>query len=32
GPVVATTLVLLAVFVPVMLMPGLTGRMYQQFA
>ncbi|WP_193165919.1 efflux RND transporter permease subunit [Microbulbifer hainanensis] len=32
GPVIATTLVLLAVFVPVMLMPGLTGRMYQQFA
>ncbi|MFC6635115.1 efflux RND transporter permease subunit [Microbulbifer taiwanensis] len=32
GPVIATTLVLLAVFVPVMLMPGLTGKMYQQFA
>ena len=32
GPVIATTAVLLAVFVPVMLMPGLTGKMYQQFA
>ncbi len=32
GPVVATTLVLLAVFVPVGLTPGLTGRLYQQFA
>ena len=32
GPVIATTLVLMAVFVPVMLMPGLTGEMYKQFA
>jgi HAE1 family hydrophobic/amphiphilic exporter-1 len=32
GPVIATTLVLFAVFVPVMLMPGITGKMYQQFA
>ena len=32
GPVVATTLVLLAVFVPTMVMPGLTGRLYKQFA
>jgi len=32
GPVVATTLVLLAVFVPVGLTPGLTGQLYQQFA
>jgi HAE1 family hydrophobic/amphiphilic exporter-1 len=32
GPVVATTLVLLAVFVPTLLMPGLTGRLYKQFA
>ncbi|GAB2523468.1 efflux RND transporter permease subunit [Microbulbifer agarilyticus] len=32
GPVIATTAVLFAVFVPVMLMPGLTGKMYQQFA
>jgi hydrophobe/amphiphile efflux-1 (HAE1) family protein len=32
GPVVATTLVLLAVFVPVGFTPGLTGRLFQQFA
>lgn len=32
GPVVATTLVLLAVFVPVALMPGITGELYRQFA
>ncbi len=32
GAIVATTLVLLAVFVPTALMPGLTGRLYQQFA
>ncbi len=32
GPIVATTLVLLAVFVPVAMLPGLTGIMYQQFA
>jgi len=32
GPVIATTLVLLAVFAPVGLMPGLTGQMYKQFA
>ncbi|WP_295802258.1 efflux RND transporter permease subunit [uncultured Microbulbifer sp.] len=32
GPIIATTAVLLAVFVPVMLMPGLTGKMYKQFA
>ncbi|WP_250657782.1 efflux RND transporter permease subunit [Alkalimarinus coralli] len=32
GPVIATTLVLLAVFVPVALMPGITGQMYAQFA
>jgi len=32
GPVIATTLVLLAVFVPTMFLPGLTGRLYQQFA
>ncbi len=31
GPVIATTLVLLAVFVPTSFMPGLTGVMYQQF-
>ena len=32
GPVVATSLVLMAVFIPVALMPGLTGKLYQQFA
>ncbi|MEQ3725730.1 multidrug efflux RND transporter permease subunit [Alcanivorax sp.] len=32
GPIIATTLVLLAVFVPVALMPGITGVMYNQFA
>ncbi len=32
GPVVATTLVLLAVFVPTAMMGGITGRLYQQFA
>ena len=32
GPVVATTLVLLAVFVPVSFMPGITGALYTQFS
>jgi len=32
GPVVATTLVLLAVFVPTAMIGGITGRLYQQFA
>ncbi|MEM9105631.1 MAG: efflux RND transporter permease subunit, partial [Pseudomonadota bacterium] len=32
GPIVATSLVLMAVFIPVALMPGLTGKLYQQFA
>ena len=32
GAVVATALVLIAVFVPVAFFPGTTGRMYQQFA
>ena len=32
GPVVATTLVLLAVFIPTAMMSGITGRLYQQFA
>ncbi|WP_209596002.1 multidrug efflux RND transporter permease subunit [Ruegeria sp. HKCCSP351] len=32
GPVIATTLVLLAVFVPVTFMPGISGRLYSQFA
>lgn len=31
GAVVATSLVLMAVFVPVTFIPGVTGRMYQQF-
>ena len=32
GPIVATTLVLLAVFLPVAMLPGITGVMYNQFA
>ena len=32
SPVIATSLVLMAVFVPVCFMPGATGKMYQQFA
>jgi len=32
GAVVATSLVLMAVFVPVCFMPGVTGQMYKQFA
>lgn len=32
APVIATTLVLFAVFVPVAGMGGITGRLYQQFA
>jgi HAE1 family hydrophobic/amphiphilic exporter-1 len=32
GPVVAIALVLAAVFVPTAFIPGITGRMYQQFA
>ncbi|PWR03066.1 hydrophobe/amphiphile efflux-1 family RND transporter [Meridianimarinicoccus roseus] len=32
GPVIATTLVLLAVFVPVLFMPGISGRLFSQFA
>ncbi|USG59529.1 multidrug efflux RND transporter permease subunit [Sneathiella marina] len=32
GPVVATTLVLLAVFVPTGFLPGITGVLYLQFA
>jgi HAE1 family hydrophobic/amphiphilic exporter-1 len=32
GPVVATTAVLLAVFVPTAMMGGITGRLYSQFA
>jgi HAE1 family hydrophobic/amphiphilic exporter-1 len=32
GPVVAIALILAAVFVPVSFMPGIVGRLYQQFA
>lgn len=32
GPIVATTLVMIAVFIPVAAVPGITGRLYQQFA
>ncbi len=32
GPVIATTLVLLSVFVPTLAMGGITGMMFQQFA
>ncbi len=31
GAIIATTLVLLAVFVPVATLPGITGEMYRQF-
>ncbi|MEZ9710993.1 efflux RND transporter permease subunit [Vibrio breoganii] len=32
GPIVTSTLVLLAVFLPVAMLPGITGIMYRQFA
>ena len=32
GPVIATSLVLMAVFIPAAFLPGLTGQLYQQFA
>ncbi|WP_413112851.1 efflux RND transporter permease subunit [Thaumasiovibrio sp. DFM-14] len=32
GPIITSTLVLLAVFIPVSLLPGITGIMYRQFA
>ncbi len=32
GPILAITLVLLSVFVPVAFIPGITGQMFQQFA
>ncbi|MGF1474128.1 MAG: efflux RND transporter permease subunit [Geminicoccaceae bacterium] len=32
GPIIATTLVLLAVFVPITFLPGITGELYKQFA
>lgn len=32
GPIIGTTLVLVAVFIPVSFISGITGRLYQQFA
>jgi len=32
GPIIATTLVLMAVFIPVAFIPGLSGQLYKQFA
>lgn len=32
GPVIGTTLALIAVFLPTVFIPGITGRLYQQFA
>ena len=32
GPVIATSLVLLAVFIPIAFLPGITGQLYRQFA
>ncbi len=32
GPIVATTAVLMAVFVPIAFLPGITGQLYRQFA
>jgi hydrophobe/amphiphile efflux-1 (HAE1) family protein len=32
GPIVATTLVLAALFVPIAFVPGITGQLYRQFA
>ncbi|MDF1877075.1 efflux RND transporter permease subunit [Sulfurimonas sp. SAG-AH-194-L11] len=32
GPIISTTLVLVAVFIPVSMLPGITGALYQQFA
>ncbi len=32
GPVVAIALILAAVFIPTAMIPGITGRLYQQFA
>jgi HAE1 family hydrophobic/amphiphilic exporter-1 len=32
GPVIAIALILIAVFIPVAMTPGITGRFYQQFA
>jgi HAE1 family hydrophobic/amphiphilic exporter-1 len=32
GPIIATTLVLMAVFVPIAFIPGMTGMLYNQFS
>jgi hydrophobe/amphiphile efflux-1 (HAE1) family protein len=32
GPIIATTAVLMAVFIPVAFIPGISGRLYNQFA
>jgi HAE1 family hydrophobic/amphiphilic exporter-1 len=32
GPIVGTSLALIAVFMPTVFIPGITGRLYQQFA
>jgi HAE1 family hydrophobic/amphiphilic exporter-1 len=32
GPIIATTLVLVAVFVPTAFLPGISGQLYRQFA
>ena len=32
GPIIASTLVLMAVFIPVAFIPGMTGMLYNQFA
>ncbi|MEM6551431.1 MAG: multidrug efflux RND transporter permease subunit [Planctomycetota bacterium] len=32
GPIIATTLVVLAVFIPAAMLPGMTGQLYRQFA
>ena len=32
GPIIATTLVLMAVFIPIIFIPGISGQLYRQFA
>ena len=32
GPIIAITLVLLSVFIPTMFIPGISGKLYEQFA